>query len=263
MHDSIQPFFLDWNDDMKLVRPLAIGLLAAASFTACKPALPAQDKAATATPAATAEQAAKSFDALLDMQWQQHLKQAPEFASTIGERRYNDRWSDYSPQAVAQERRDAADLLRRFEAVDAKVLDEQRRLSLQMMLGQLRDTLEGIDLKLYEMPLDPVVGIHLTLAGYGDSFPFETVKDYQDYLKRLQTLPVLVDQIIDVSRRGAKDGLIQPRYLLERVPGQLDAIASQAGEKSPFASPLKHFDAVVPAGQREALRTQLLAAIDQ
>ncbi|MCS3810086.1 DUF885 family protein [Xanthomonas sp. 4461] len=248
---------------MKVVRPFTIGLLAAAAFTACKPAPPAADKAATATLAPTAEQAAKAFDALLDMQWQQQLKQSPEFASTIGDRRYNDRWSDYSAQGMQKQRADVADLLRRFEAVDGRVLDEQRQLSLQMMIGQLRDTLEGIDLKTYEMQLDPIVGIQLTLAGYADSFPFETVKDYQDYIKRLQTLPTVVDQIIDVSRQGAKDGLMQPRYLLERVPEQIDSMVAQAGGKNPFASPLKNLDGVVPAEKREALRTQLVAAIDQ
>ncbi|MBG3851030.1 DUF885 family protein [Xanthomonas sp. WHRI 8391] len=248
---------------MHLLRPLAVGLLTAALFTACKPAPPAENKVATSTLGQTAEQAAKAFDALLDAQWQHQLKQAPEFASTIGDKRYNDRWSDYSLQAVPAERRAVAGLLRQFEAVDAAALDEQRQLSLQMMLGQLRDTLDGIDLKTYEMPLDPMQGIHLTLAGYSDSFPFDTAKDYQDYIKRLQTLPAVVDRVIDVSRQGAKDGLMPPRYLLERVPEQIDGIVAQRGAQNPFASPLEKLDGVVPADQRDALRKQLLEAIDQ
>ncbi|MDV2449820.1 DUF885 domain-containing protein [Xanthomonas hortorum] len=248
---------------MHLLRPIAAGLLAAALFTACKPASIAEDKTATARHAHTAEEATKAFDALLDAQWQHHLQRNPEFASAIGERRYNDRWSDYSLQAVQRERSDVADLLKQFSAVNAGALDEQRQLSLQMMLGQLRDTLDGIDLKVYEMPLDPVIGIHLALAGESDRFPFETVKDYQDYIKRLQTLPAVVDQVIEVSRQGAKDGLMPPRYLLERVPEQIDRIAAQRGTQSPFASPLEKLDGVVPADQRDALKKQLLDAVDQ
>lgn len=113
------------------------------------------------------------------------------------------------------------------------------------------------------MPLEPIGGIQLALAGYGDAFPFENAKDYQDYIKRLQTLPTVIEQVIAVSRQGAKDGLTQPRYLLERMPEQIDKIAALTGEQSPFASPLKKLDAAVPADQREALRKQLLAAIDQ
>lgn len=215
---------------MSHLRSVAIGLLAAAVFTACKPAPPAPEKPAAA---ASSEQAAKAFDALLDKQWQYQLQHNPEFASIIGDKRYNDRWTNYSPEAVQDDRRATAALLRQFEAVDAKALDAQRQLSLQMMLGQLRDKLEGIDLKTYAMPLEPVGGIQLALAGYGDAFPFENAKDYQDYITRLQAIPGVIDQIIAVSRQGAKDGLVQPRYLLQRLPEQIDKMAALTGEQKP------------------------------
>ena len=248
---------------MNVLRPVVVSLLAAALFTACKPATPGASTAAAAAPAPTNEQAAKAFDALLDQQWQYQLQHSPEFASIIGDKRYNDRWSDYSLEAAQAERVATAALLRKFEAVDAKALDEQRQLSLQMMLGQLRDRLEGLDLKTYEMPLEPIGGIQLALAGYGDAFAFENAKDYQDYITRLKAIPTVIDQVIAVSRQGAKDGLVQPRYLLERLPEQIDKIAAMQGAQSPFASPLKKLDGAVPADQRAALRTQLIAAIDQ
>ncbi|KPL48388.1 hypothetical protein XAXN_13945 [Xanthomonas axonopodis] len=247
---------------MKHLRPVAIGLLAATLFTACKPAPPAAEQAKPAS-ASTGEQAAKAFDALLDKQWQYQLQHNPEFASIIGDKRYNDRWSDYSLHAVQAHRNATAELLKQFEAVDAKTLDVERQLSLQMMLGQLRDELEGIELKTYTMLLEPIGGVQLLLAGYGDQFTFENAKDYQDYIKRLQTIPTVIEQVIAVSRQGAKDGLTQPRYILERLPDQIDSIAALSGEQSPFASPLKKLDAAVPPDQRDALRKQLLAAIDQ
>lgn len=246
---------------MKLIRSFAASVLAAALFTACQPASP--PPAATAKPVVDSAQAAKAFDALLDEQWQYQLAHNPEFASIIGDRRYNDRWTDYSLGAVQADRAATAALLERFEAIDGKTLDEQRQLSLQMMLRQLRDKLTGIDLKTYEMPLEPVGGIQLALAGQGDAFPFENAKDYQDYIKRLQAIPALLDQIIEVSRQGAKDKLVQPRYLLERLPAQIARIAAAAGAESAFASPLKKLDGAVPdQAQREAIRAQLIAAVD-
>ncbi|KAB7766917.1 DUF885 domain-containing protein [Xanthomonas maliensis] len=248
---------------MKQLSSVVLGLCAAAAIAACTPASTTAQASDGGTPAASHAQAAQAFDALLDRQWQYQLQHNPEFASIIGDKRYNDRWSDYSPQAVQADRNATADLLKRFEAVDAKTLDEQRQLSLQMMLGQLRDKLEGIDLMTYTMPLEPIGGIQLALAGYGDAFPFENAKDYQDYITRLQTLPAVIDEVIAVSRLGAREGLTQPKYLLERLPEQIDGIIALSGDQSPFASPLKKLDAVVPAEQRAALRSQLLAAIDR
>ncbi|WP_176717118.1 DUF885 domain-containing protein [Xanthomonas cerealis] len=234
--------------------------LAAALLAACQPATPPTAAVAAATPARTPGQA---FAALLDAQWQYQLEHHPEFASIIGDTRYNDRWSDYSPAALQAERQATADFLKRFEAIDGKALSAQDQLSLQMMLRQLRDRLEAIALRNDEMPLEPVGGIQLTLPGYAQAFPFASVKDYEDYIKRLQTIPVLLDQVVALSRAGAKDGLVQPKYLLERIPAQVREIAAPAGADSPFALPLKSFPDAVPVAERTRLRDAMLAAIDQ
>ncbi len=156
------------------------------------------------------------------------------------------------------------EFLGKFHSVDAAILDGPRQLNLILMQRQLQDHLEAIRLRLHEMLLEPVGGIHLELAGDREIFPFDDVKDYQDYIKRLQKVPVLIDQVIAVSRQGAQDGLVQPRYLLEKLPAQIRKIAKATGADSPFASPLKRLDQVVlDAAQRAQLRVALIAPVDQ
>ncbi|UKE49524.1 DUF885 family protein [Xanthomonas translucens] len=250
---------------MRFARLFVACALAAALLVACQPASPPPPTAAAAAAAAatSARTPGQAFAALLDAQWQYQLKHHPEFASIIGDTRYNDRWSDYSPAALQAEQQATADFLKRFEAIDGTVLSAQDQLSLQMMLRQLRDRLEAIALKNDEMPLEPVGGIQLTLPGYAQAFPFASVKDYEDYIKRLQAIPALLDQIVALSRAGAKDGLLQPKYLLEQIPAQVRAIAAPAGADSPFALPLKNFPDAVPAAERTRLRAAMLGAIDQ
>ncbi|UYB50867.1 DUF885 family protein [Xanthomonas sp. AM6] len=250
---------------MRCVRLFVPSALAMALLGACQPATPPappQPTAAAAT-AAPAQAPDRAFAGLLDAQWQYQLEHHPEFASIIGDTRYNDRWSDYSPAALQAERQATADFLERFEAIDAKALSAQDQLSLQMMLRQLRDRLEAIALNNDAMPLEPVGGIQLALPGYAQAFPFASVKDYEDYIKRLQAIPALLDQVVALSRAGARDGLVQPRYLLERIPAQVREIAAPAGADSPFALPLKSFPDAVPAAERPRLRAAMLAAIDQ
>ena len=248
---------------MRCVRLFVPGALAAALLAACQPATPPAAPAAATATAAPLHKPDQAFAALLDAQWQYQLEHHPEFASIIGDTRYNDRWSDYSPAALQAERQATADFLKRFEAVDATALSAQDQLSLQMMLRQLRDRLEAIALNNDAMPLEPVGGIQLALPGYAQAFPFASVKDYEDYIKRLQAIPALLDQVVALSRAGAKDGLVQPKYLLERIPAQVREIAAPAGADSPFALPLKNFPDAVPAAERARLRAAMLAAIDQ
>lgn len=242
---------------MKPIPFLIAGLIAIGLLGACQ-----QPQTAPAGQTAGAQARSQALGNLLAEQWEYQLRRNPEFASIIGDTRYNDRWTDYSLQAVEAERRATQSFLERFEAIDSAGLGEQERLSHEMMLRQLHERLEAIELKNHEMPLEPVGGVHLALPGHAASFPFATLKDYQDYLARLNAVPVLIDQLIETSRQGAKDGLVQPRYLLRKIPDQARAIAAPAGLDNPFAKPAAQFPDAIPEAERARLRAAYAEAVD-
>ncbi|GLQ98937.1 DUF885 domain-containing protein [Dyella mobilis] len=205
----------------------------------------------------------RALSQLLDEQWQYQLKDTPELATTIGDDRYNDRWTDFSLAHVAVERAATENFLKRFQALDLAGLSEQELLSQKMMVRQLQDNLEAIRLKNYEMPLDQIEGQQLQFPEFVSSIPFNTTKDYEDYLQRLLAIPKELDDITAASRQGLKDGLIQPRYLLEKVAVQCGQIAAPAGEANAFGQPVMHFPAGVPVADQQRLRKAILAAVDE
>ena len=205
---------------------------------------------------------AAAFDALVAQRWEYQLKESPELATTIGDYRYNDRWTDYSPAHVVEDRKATEAFLKRFEAVDTASLDEQRRLSRDMAIRELRDRLEAIRLKNYEMPLDQIGGAHLALPGFVSTIPFDSTAHYEDYLERLNAVPKAIDQMIAASRLGMADGLMQPRYLLEKVVKQAQDIAAAKDEDNVFGQPVAQFPKSVPAADEARLRKAILAAVD-
>lgn len=204
----------------------------------------------------------KALDRLLAEEWQWQLRESPELATTIGDYRYNDRWTDYSLAHVAVTRAATAAFLKRFEALDTQGLDEQRQLSLEMMERQLKDQLESIRLKNYEMPMDQITGVQIMLPGFIATIPFDSTQHYEDYLKRLQALPKVLADLQAVSAQGMKDGLVQPKYLLEKVVGQLRQIARPAGIDNVFGQPVAHFPDSVPKAEQARLRREILATVD-
>jgi uncharacterized protein (DUF885 family) len=220
---------------------------------------------ANAATAATADVAARTraLNALLDEQWQTFLREAPEQASFFGDYRYNDGWSDYSLAEVARQTGELEKLLVRFRAIDATGLADADRLNLQLMIRRLESDREFYRLKLHEMPLDQMNGIHLLLPIIASAFPFNDVKQYDEYVVRLRNMPKLLDQVTERARQGAKDGLMPPRYLLEKVVAQCDGIAGPAGADNVFAAPLQKFPASIPAAERERIRKALLTAVDE
>lgn len=204
----------------------------------------------------------KALDALLAEQWEHQLEANPESATVLGDLRYNNRWTDASLAHVQSERKVTEDFLKRFDAIDITGFPDESKLSQKLMVRQLKEDLRSVDLKLYEMPLDQMSGVQVQLPSLISSMPFNTTRQYEDYLARLKAIPVVFEQTIETARQGLKDGLMPPKFVLEKVLTQIDSIAKPAGEDNTFAGPLKQFPDSVSPQDRKRLHDAIIAAID-
>ncbi|MFW2011175.1 DUF885 family protein, partial [Acinetobacter nosocomialis] len=66
-----------------------------------------------------------------------------------------------------------------------------------------------------------------------------------------------------LAKQGQKDGLIPPKYLLEKVSKKIDIITTPAGKDSVFSSQLKQFPKNISKAEQERLSREILQAIDQ
>lgn len=199
---------------------------------------------------------------LIAAEWEYELRENPEFATVIGDYRYNDRWHDLSLSHTEQQRRDVQKWLSEFEAIDPNGFPEQEKLNHALMVRNLKERLEELNLKNYEMPVDQFGGVHLQLAQFVANIPFDSAKQYEDYLSRLHKIPQLVNDVIDVLKQGEKDKLMPPRYLLDKTVGQCKSIAEPAGEVNVFGHPVKKFPDAVPAADRKRLHDEIVSAVD-
>jgi len=135
-------------------------------------------------------------------------------------------------------------------------------LNQQLMVRQLKNGIRSVDLKLIEMPVDQFNGIHLLLAQFVTALPFDSTKHYEDYIARLNQVPRVMDQLIDVLKQGEKDKLMPPRFLLEKVVTQCQSIADPAGEANVFGKPVAKFADGIPEADRKRLHDAVIAAVD-
>jgi uncharacterized protein (DUF885 family) len=204
----------------------------------------------------------QQLNKLIAEEWEYELRESPELATIIGDYRYNDKWSDDSFAHVAQTKKDLQDWLVRFEAVATIGFPEQEQLNQSLMVRSLKQRLEDIDLKNYEMPVDQFYGAHLQLAQFVSLIPFNSTKHFEDYLARLHQVPHLMDDLIEVLKQGERDRLMPPRFLLEKTVSQSKSIAEPAGEASAFGHPVTHFPDAVPSADRQRLHDAIIAAVD-
>ena len=199
---------------------------------------------------------------LFDEEWEYELRAEPEYATALGDKRYNDRLSDRSPAFYQSDTERKREFLRRFEAVEAKGLSEQDALSLTLMIRQLRQEIEGSQFKSWEMPVNQMDGLHLGLPYLVTLTPFDTVTDYDNYIARLHQIPRAFEQVTANMRQGMTDKLMPPKYLLEKVAAETDELAGKTGEASPFAQPVKQFPASISATDQKRVRDAVLSTIE-
>ena len=203
----------------------------------------------------------KALNDLLGEQWEYTLSTNPEFASILGDKRWNDKSSDNSLAAIEKDLAKSAEFLKRFEAIDTSGFPEQEQLNKTLMVRQLKEGLEGAKFKNWEMPVAQNYGIQIQAPQLVNYLPFDTAKDYDDYVTRLKNFPKQMDDTMDHMRRGMADGLMPPKFLLEKVVPQAEMIASADPEKSPFALCLAKFPKTVSAEEQKRIHDAVIAAI--
>lgn len=203
----------------------------------------------------------KALTALFAEIWQDRLEHDPEFASTIGDKRYNDRLDDYSLVAYNDALDRGRAFLLRLGSIDTAGMSDQEVLSKDLMVRQLVDQQEEAEFKPWEMPLSQMDGIHIDLPQLVSLLSFDTPKDYDDYATRLAQVPTAFQQVTNNAMTGIEDNRTPPKFILEKVLVQVNAIANQKPEDTPFAEPLKKIPAGIAAADQQRIRTEVLDAI--
>ncbi len=203
----------------------------------------------------------KAFQELLKEHWEYTLSHSPEFASILGDKRWNDKVSDFSQKAIDEDLQKTRVFLRRFEEIDTAGFPEQEALTKTLLVRDFKLELENAHFKNWEMPVSQISGIHLQAPELVPLLSFATVKDYEDFIARLKLLPKLFDDTMVQMRKGMADGLMPPRFLLEKVVVQAENLAKQKPEETPFAQPLSKFPKEIPEADQKRLREEFLGAI--
>jgi uncharacterized protein (DUF885 family) len=203
----------------------------------------------------------KTLNTVFTDYWEDKLKHEPDFASTIGDTRYNDQLPDYSVQAyndtLARERA----FLNRLAEVDTTGMSDQEQLSKEVLVRQLIEDQEEARFKPWELPVNQFTGLQVDFPQLVPQLTFNTAKDYDDYISRLKKVPLAFQQITDNMSIGMDDHREPPAFLMEKVLEEVNNIVNQKPQDGAFAQPVQKFPAAISATQQAHIKEELLAVI--
>jgi uncharacterized protein (DUF885 family) len=199
------------------------------------------------------------LDALLAAEWRDYYQRHPESASYGGDRSGDQRWDDPSEAAAAAEAAHQREVLARLDRFDRARLSETGRTNADLYAQQLRDAVQGFDLRTYLFALNQRDGVQ-TDVSIVDVLPFATRPDYESWTVRIERWPAKVDATIVLLREAIARRMLWPRVVMERVPAQLDRQLG-APDQHPFFAPFSRVPQGVAAADVAPSRDRARAAI--
>ncbi|MGB9430251.1 MAG: DUF885 domain-containing protein [Gammaproteobacteria bacterium] len=213
-----------------------------------------------ATEQATENQATAALNQLFKTAWQREMREHPLEASGDGFHEYDGNLPDVSLAAIAREHEEDIQTLKDLAAIDRSQLSAEDQVSYDLFKYRYDLSVNGYQFKDYLMPMNQLDGIQ-TLSTLTHTLRFENALDYQNYIKRLQSLNIYMDQTIALMQEGVKQGMTEPQVVMQRIPHQIAANVVAKPEESDFYAPFKNMPSIIPASEQTQLQAQAKSAI--
>ncbi len=111
---------------------------------------------------------------LCDEFWQGYLQANPTRATSLGDKRYDDRLDDITPAGIAKEKKRLEGVLARARAIDERALSPQDRLTRAALITEVEDQIVYISSGLQEWTVDPLGGPQAQFMDLADYTSIDT-----------------------------------------------------------------------------------------
>lgn len=209
-------------------------------------------------------QQTSALHALFERQWEDGSRRFPEGSTYRGDLRYNDRLSDQSAEAIADDDRQVRSWLAEARAIARDRLEPADRVSLDLFIGWMERQVEEQAFPGYRsLNLGALGGVQSNFSELLKASPVGDRRQVEQMLGRMAAYPTQMDQEIDALRRGIGLGWVASRDVLDRVLVQIDVQLPADVTAGPYYAPFLKLGSGIPPAERAALQAEGRAAIER
>ena len=213
------------------MKKIILLLCVAGALTACKQKMANGDKAPN-----------KDLAKVLDDYYNDRMKLFPLESTYAGDTLYNDLLpNDGSAEFLGKAHTFYQNYLSQVKRFNPDELNEQDKLSYDIFTYETQLALDGFQYHLERIPFNQFYALPLTIGQLGSGAgaqPFKTVKDYDNWLKRLDAFAIWADTAIANFNKGVKDGVVLPKSLVVKMIPEMEAMVTASPEQNLFYGPI-------------------------
>lgn len=174
-----------------------------------------------------------------DAYWQATMKAEPVWATSIGDRRYDDQLDDPSPAGIATRRAFLADLAADVEAIDPAGLPADERVTRSALLAQILRDAAQLDANVEAWSVDPLEGPQIAVLNLAAQHPVATVAQAEAMVARWRAAGPWLDAHATNLVRELREGRVAVRTPVAKALDGMNATLAQPLEELAFLTPLK------------------------
>jgi uncharacterized protein (DUF885 family) len=197
---------------------------------------------------------------LFDQVWQEDLADNPIQATSLGDARYNDKLPDMTQLAIDARQKKNYARLQSLAKINREKLSKDDQLNYDLFQRDIKTRIGAYQFKPWMFDVSTYSGPQ-QLAEVAEFAPFNTVKDYDNWIARINASGPYIDQWILQLTQGTQERLTQPRVVINKVLEQLKGPLTPDAEANPFYAPFKKMPAGIPEAEKARLAGAAKTAI--
>jgi len=163
---------------------------------------------------------------------------------------------DLSPNTLLVQYQQRLAIFQELVSLDNSQLTQENQINLSVLSYSLKNQLDSYTNKEHFMPLTAESGFHVWIANISTQLDLKSHADYQDYLARLAALPTYFLQQTYWMKKGLKQGISQPKIVLEGFEKSISAYIKDDVTKSGYYKPFTTMSDYIKPSQQKDLQRQ-------
>ncbi|XP_061194164.1 uncharacterized protein LOC133202365 isoform X1 [Saccostrea echinata] len=154
------------------------------------------------------------------------LQRSPEYSTDIGIYKFNDRLENFAFSGFEENFNKSLDLLNRLKSIEYNKLSPKQQTDFDVLNDTLMTVVRGYDWREYSAlnPVNFLEGPQVDPSELPKITPFDTIGDYENYIRRLQLFPKQIDEMISRFETAIEKKHTYHNVSVNRVPAQIDRI---------------------------------------
>lgn len=198
--------------------------------------------------------AKQKLQRFFEADWKYEMNESPEYATYVGYPTGQDRWTDWSREAIEKRKSARICRLQNLRKISRTALVGEDRLSFDLAVYRFEDAIEGDKYPGEYLLMNQMWGPQVDIADMLLAMPKGNVKDFENMISRFEKVPQLLKQLQALLTEGAQKKVTPVKMLLQKIPAQFDKLLTAKVEESPLYLPFAEIKKEVSAAEKAHLQ---------